>query len=67
MEYISNKYHFYLKCDASSSDFYFKTQEEMARLFAESREALKAERRAYGELSREAWTELLRSWPRFHQ
>jgi len=32
-----------------------------ARLFAESQEALQAERRAYGELSREAWTELLRS------
>ncbi len=32
-----------------------------ARLFAESQEALEAERRAYGELSREAWTELLRS------
>jgi len=32
-----------------------------ARLFAESQKALEAERRAYGELSREAWTELLRS------
>jgi len=32
-----------------------------ARLFAESQQALEAERRAYGELSREAWTELLRS------
>jgi GAF domain-containing protein len=32
-----------------------------ARLYAESQESLEAERRAYGELSREAWTELLRS------
>jgi len=31
------------------------------RLFAESQEALEAARRAYGELSREAWTELLRA------
>jgi GAF domain-containing protein len=32
-----------------------------ARLFAESQEALEATRRAYGELSRQAWTELLRA------
>jgi GAF domain-containing protein len=32
-----------------------------ARLFAESQEALEATRRAYGELSRGAWTELLRA------
>jgi GAF domain-containing protein/HAMP domain-containing protein len=32
---------------------------ENARLFAESNEALEATRRAYGELSREAWTRLL--------
>lgn len=32
-----------------------------ARLFAESEEALEAEHRAYGELSREAWEELLRA------
>jgi GAF domain-containing protein len=31
-----------------------------ARLFAEAREALEAERRAYSELSREAWGELLK-------
>ena len=31
-----------------------------ARLFAESEEALEATRRAYGQLSRQAWTELLR-------
>ncbi len=31
-----------------------------ARLFAESRDALEAARRAYGELSRKAWAELLR-------
>jgi GAF domain-containing protein len=34
-----------------------------ARLFAEAREALEAERRAYGELSREAWSELLKVRP----
>jgi GAF domain-containing protein/HAMP domain-containing protein len=32
-----------------------------ARLFAESQEALEAARRAYGELSREAWAELLQA------
>lgn len=32
-----------------------------ARLFAESQEALEAERRAYGELGRDGWAELLRS------
>jgi GAF domain-containing protein len=32
-----------------------------ARLFAESQEALEAARRAYGELSRDAWRELLRT------
>ncbi len=32
-----------------------------ARLFAETQEALEAERRAYGELSRRAWNELLRT------
>jgi len=32
-----------------------------ARLFAENQAALEAERRAYGEISREAWIELLRS------
>lgn len=32
-----------------------------ARLFAETQEALEAERRAYGELSRQAWSELLRA------
>lgn len=32
-----------------------------ARLFAESQQALEAMRRAYGELSRQAWTELLRT------
>ncbi len=32
-----------------------------ARLFAESQEALEAERRAYGELSEQAWRELLRT------
>jgi GAF domain-containing protein len=31
-----------------------------ARLFAEGQEALEATRRAYGQLSRQAWTELLR-------
>ncbi len=34
-----------------------------ARLFAESQAALDAERRAYGELSRQAWTDLLRARP----
>jgi GAF domain-containing protein len=34
-----------------------------ARLFAEAREALEAERRAYSELSREAWAELLKVRP----
>jgi GAF domain-containing protein/HAMP domain-containing protein len=34
-----------------------------ARLFAASQEALQAERRAYGELSREAWTDLLHAQP----
>ena len=34
-----------------------------ARLFAESQAALEATRRAYGELSREAWAELLRAQP----
>jgi GAF domain-containing protein len=34
-----------------------------ARLFAQSQEALEATRRAYGELSRQAWTELLRVQP----
>lgn len=34
-----------------------------ARLFSEAQEALQATRRAYGELSREAWTELLRARP----
>ncbi len=32
-----------------------------ARLFAENQAALEAERRAYGEISREAWAKLLRS------
>ncbi len=32
-----------------------------ARLFAESQEALEATRRAYGELSRQTWTEMLRT------
>ncbi len=32
-----------------------------ARLFAESQEALEAERRAYGEISREAWARMVRS------
>jgi GAF domain-containing protein/HAMP domain-containing protein len=32
-----------------------------ARLFADTEQALEAERRAYGELSREAWIELLRT------
>jgi GAF domain-containing protein len=32
-----------------------------ARLFAESQTALEAERRAYGEISRRAWTEMVRS------
>jgi GAF domain-containing protein len=32
-----------------------------ARLYAESQEALEATRRAYGELSRQAWSELLRT------
>jgi GAF domain-containing protein len=36
---------------------------ENARLFAESRAALEATRRAYGELSRSAWTELLHARP----
>jgi len=34
-----------------------------ARLFAESQAALEATRRAHGELSREAWAELLRTQP----
>jgi GAF domain-containing protein len=34
-----------------------------ARLFTEAREALEAERRAYSELSREAWDELLKVRP----
>lgn len=34
-----------------------------ARLFSESQAALEATRRAYGEFSREAWTELLRAQP----
>jgi len=34
-----------------------------AQLFAESAEALEAARRAYGELSRQAWSKLLRSRP----
>lgn len=34
-----------------------------ARLFTESQEALEASRRAYGELSREAWVKLLRTQP----
>jgi len=34
-----------------------------ARLFAESTEALETARRAYGELSRAAWVELLRTQP----
>ncbi len=34
-----------------------------ARLFRQSQESLEAERRAYGQLSREAWRELLRSQP----
>jgi HAMP domain-containing protein len=34
-----------------------------ARLFAESQEAVDAQRRAYGEISREAWSELLRARP----
>jgi GAF domain-containing protein len=34
-----------------------------ARLFAESQEAIDAQRRAYGEISREAWGELLRTQP----
>ncbi|MFQ5615066.1 MAG: GAF domain-containing protein [Anaerolineales bacterium] len=34
-----------------------------ARLFAASQEALKSTRRAYGELSREAWQELIRGRP----
>jgi len=34
-----------------------------ARLFTESQEALEASRRAYGELSREAWAKLLRAQP----
>jgi GAF domain-containing protein len=34
-----------------------------AHLFAEAREALEAERRAYSELSREAWAELLKVRP----
>jgi GAF domain-containing protein/HAMP domain-containing protein len=35
-----------------------------ARLFQQAQESLEAERRAYGELSREAWSELLRAQPR---
>jgi GAF domain-containing protein len=34
-----------------------------ARLFQQAQESLKAERRAYGELSRQAWSELLRARP----
>ncbi|MGC9397600.1 MAG: GAF domain-containing protein [Anaerolineae bacterium] len=34
-----------------------------ARLFAEVQQSLEAERRAYGELSRQAWAELLRARP----
>jgi GAF domain-containing protein/HAMP domain-containing protein len=34
-----------------------------ARLFAESQEAVDAQRRAYGEISREAWSEMLRARP----
>jgi GAF domain-containing protein/HAMP domain-containing protein len=34
-----------------------------ARLFAESQAAFEAERRAYGEISRQAWADLLRSRP----
>lgn len=34
-----------------------------ARLFSEAQEALEAMRRAYGELSREAWSELLHAQP----
>jgi GAF domain-containing protein len=34
-----------------------------ARLFAESEEALQATRRAYSELTRQAWTEMLRAQP----
>jgi len=36
---------------------------ENARLFQQTQESLEAERRAYGELSRQAWEELLRAWP----
>jgi len=35
-----------------------------ARLFVESQQAFEAERRAYGELSRHAWRELLRAQPK---
>jgi GAF domain-containing protein len=34
-----------------------------ARLFQQAQESLEAERRAYGELSRQAWSELLRTRP----
>jgi len=34
-----------------------------ARLFQQAQESLEAERRAYGELSRQAWSELLRARP----
>ena len=33
-----------------------------ARLFAQSQAALEAERRAYGEIGRQAWAELLQTW-----
>lgn len=36
-----------------------------ARLFGESQQALEATRRAYAQLSRQAWTELLSAHPRF--
>jgi GAF domain-containing protein/HAMP domain-containing protein len=36
---------------------------ENARLFVESQEALEAERRAYGEISRETWTKTVRTRP----
>jgi GAF domain-containing protein len=36
---------------------------ENARLFQQAQESLEAERRAYGELSRQAWEELLRTQP----
>lgn len=38
---------------------------ENTRLFAETQEALEATRRAYGEVSRQAWTETLRAQPEF--